>query len=265
MKRPEPKPDWPESWKLSYHYDRMEVFGEEPRSAYASAYRERRRHSLELVAAAARPGARVLDVAAGQGNFTLCLAEQGYDVTWNDLRAELADYVRLKHEKGTVRYAPGNALELRFDEPFDVVLATEIVEHVAHPDEALRKLTALVKPGGQLVVSTPNGAYFRNRLPRFSDFPDPSVFESRQFQPDGDGHIFLLEPEELAGLARRAGLRILESRLFCNPLTHGHLKLRHLLPWVPAAWVAAAETASARLPAPLRRKLMTSMVARLSA
>ena len=38
----------------------------------------------------------MLDLAAGQGNFSLALAERGYRVTWNDLRGDLEGYVRLK-------------------------------------------------------------------------------------------------------------------------------------------------------------------------
>ncbi len=86
-----------------------------------------------MVRRSAPPGARILDVAAAQGNFTLTLAEPGYEVTWNDLRHELAEYVRLKHEHGVVHYLPGEIFGLDASEPFDVVLATEIVEHVAHP------------------------------------------------------------------------------------------------------------------------------------
>ncbi|MEO7724719.1 MAG: hypothetical protein ABIU29_08545 [Chthoniobacterales bacterium] len=35
-----------------------------------------------------------------------------YEVTWNDMRGELADYVRLKQEFGTIHFAPGNAFNI---------------------------------------------------------------------------------------------------------------------------------------------------------
>src|SRR3954463_6739115 len=125
MKKVAVEAHWPESWRLSHHYDAMEAYGDDRLSrGYTAAYRVRQCHTIELVRRAAAPGARVLDVAAAQGNFTLTLAELGYAVTWNDLRAELADYVRLKWERGTVHYAPGNAFGLSFRDEFDVVLAT---------------------------------------------------------------------------------------------------------------------------------------------
>jgi 2-polyprenyl-3-methyl-5-hydroxy-6-metoxy-1,4-benzoquinol methylase len=259
-----PAGGWPESWELSYHYDRMEIYGHRPRSGYVHAYRSRRKHTLELVRRAAAPGASVLDVAAAQGNFTLELAELGYDVTWNDLRSELADYVRLKHERGIVRYAPGNIFELSFDRPFDVVLITEVIEHVAHPDQFLRKIASLVKPGGHLVMTTPNGAYFRNRLPRFSDCPDPALFEHRQFLPNSDGHIFLLHEDEIRRFATAAGLTVEELRLGTNFLTEGHVKTGKLLPLLPAPVVTGVEHLSQRLPAPIRARLHTCFAVLLS-
>jgi len=224
MRRVHAEATWPESWKLSYAYDLEEVYGEITHRGYAAAYRERRRHTLNLIAEVLPPGSRILDIAAAQGNFSIALAEMGYRVTWNDLRAELADYVRLKHERGDLAFAPGNAFDLAFEQPFDSVLATEIIEHVAHPDRFLVNVAALVRPGGHIVLTTPNGAYFRNRLPKFSDCPDPGVFEAGQFKPNADGHIFLLYPDELRDMSVRAGLELERLLLFTNPLTIGKSK-----------------------------------------
>ena len=86
------------------------------------------------------------------------LAELGYEVTWNDFRSELADYVKAKHERGVVHYSPGNALELKFAEPFDAVLLGEVIEHVAHPDRFLAKISEFVRPNGWIVLTPhPNG------------------------------------------------------------------------------------------------------------
>jgi len=206
-------------------------------------------------------GARLLDIAAAQGNFSLSLAEMGYRVTWNDLRADLAEYVKLKHERGAIEFAPGNVFELKFSAPFDGVLINEIIEHVAHPDEFLRKVAQLVKPGGVVLMTTPNGAYFRNYLPKFSDCADPAVYESNQFKPNADGHIFLLHPEEISLLAGQAGLVLEEMALLANPLTCGHVRTAPLLDVLPAGLVVALEKMSQHLPFALRRKGSTLIVA----
>jgi 2-polyprenyl-3-methyl-5-hydroxy-6-metoxy-1,4-benzoquinol methylase len=259
VKRLRPSDDWPQSWKDSYFYDLEEIYGEPRIFGYAYAYENRRRRTLRLIEEVVPAGARILDVAAAQGNFTLSLAELGYDVTWNDLRSELADYVRMKHESGTISFAPGNVFELQFPFLFDAVLITEVIEHVAHPDEFLAKIARLVRPGGYVVMTTPNGAYFRNKLPKFSECPDPSAYEAVQFRPNSEGHIFLLYPGEIQQLATPAGLVIDGFDLFTNPLTNGHIKLEYLLRVLPRWLVDGIERVAQRLPRSLAQRCLVQM------
>lgn len=262
MRRVEPQHAWPQSWKESYACDREEIYGEISHHGYAFAYQNRRGETLRLLTEVLAPGARILDIAAAQGNFSLALAELGYEVTWNDFRAELADYVRSKHDRGQIHFAPGNAFDLRFPSLFDAVLITEIIEHVAHPDEFLNKATALVKPGGYVVMTTPNGAYFKNSLPKFSDCADPSVYEAAQFKPNAGGHIFLLHPDEIRKLAEQAGLMIDNMILFTNPLTAGHVRTEAALRALPKRWIEMFETATQRLPAAIKRKTLVQIAVR---
>ena len=262
MKLLQQQENWPQSWKDSYAYDREEIYGQVSNHGYVAAYENRWRQTLRLLTDVLEPGGRVLDLAAAQGNFSLALAEMGYDVTWNDLRGELAEYVRLKHERGQIHFEPGNAFELKFPSLFDAVLITEVMEHVAHPDELLRKAASFVRPGGYIVMTTPNGAYFRNGLPRFSDCSDPSIYEAEQFKPDADGHIFLLHPDEILALARRAGLHVDMMNLFTNPLTAGHMKMERLLRVFPKRWIDRFEAAAQQLPFPVKQKALVQIAVR---
>ena len=254
---------WPESWRMSYGFDLQEVYGRVTRFGYTYAYENRRRAALTLLREVLKPGAAVLDVAAAQGNFSIALAEQGFQVTWNDLRAELVGYVELKAPDADIRYRPGNIFELAFETPFDAVLLAEVIEHVAHPDQLLTRVAALVRPGGYVVMTTPNGAYFRNALPKFSDCCDPAVFEAVQFKPDGDGHIFLLHPSEIRDLAEAAGLEVDSLQLLTNPLTQGHLKSEWLLRLLPKPAVLHLERVARRFPEPWRERVMVHAAARL--
>ena len=197
MKRITYKDSWPEIWKQKYSYDLLEIYGEITNRGYAYAYKNRLDLTLAMVKAVAPRNTRVLDVAAGSGNFSLSLAETGYKVVWNDLMEDLVEYVKQKYEYGEITYAPGNVIDLKFEQPFDLVLIAEIIEHVAYPNVFLQKIAQLVAPGGHIVMTTPNGHYFRNQLPRFSDFKDPSVFEQSQFGPGAEDHIFALYLDEI--------------------------------------------------------------------
>ena len=263
MKSVTPDGTWPESWNYCYRYDLQEVYGQIENYGYVYAYENRLNHAFALIEEVIPPGGRILDVAAAKGNLSLKLAERGYRVTWNDIREDLLDYVKLKYEHGDIRYAPGNIFDLRFDEPFDCVLAAEIIEHVAHPDEFLAKLSELVNPGGYIVVTTPNGAYFRNDLPRFSEFDDTSIFESDQFKPNADGHIFLLWKDEIVKLCNAAGLKVDRLEVFTSPLTSGHVKLEFILPLMPRKIVFSLESAVCKLPPRVKERLMVQTAVRL--
>ena len=262
MKRVYFQESWPDSWKSSYFYDLEEIYGEVTQPGYAESYRQRRKETLRLIEEVMPKGARILDIGSAQGNFPLTLAEAGYRATWSDIRTELADYVKLKYEFGEIDYAPGNAFDLSFPEPFDCVVISEIIEHVAHPDRFLQKAAQLIRPGGNIVMTTPNGAYFRNKLPKFSDCPDPSVFESIQFKPNSDGHIFLLHPEEIAVLGEKAGLS-LDSLVICtNFLSAGHVKTAPILKILTPRVIAQTEELARQLPWTLRRKLLCHLAVR---
>ena len=252
--QPEFDAKWPKPWRESYHYDCLEVWGKKSEIdsasiGYACGYANRRQQTLNAVLGSCPPPGRILDLAAAQGNFTISLAGLGYQVTWNDLRPELVDYVRLKIPLGrNIDFLPGNIFELGDDHigAFDAVVALEVIEHVAHPDDFLLKLASLPKPGGVIILSTPNGGYFLNDLPRFSDCHDPSVYESMQFKPNSDGHIFLLYEDEIRRFATKAGLEVKRLDLITNPLTAGHIKLRYLLNVLPAWSVRAFEALTRR-------------------
>jgi 2-polyprenyl-6-hydroxyphenyl methylase/3-demethylubiquinone-9 3-methyltransferase len=142
------------------------------------------------------------------------------------------------------------------------VLITEIIEHVAHPDEFLKKVAGMVKPGGYVVMSTPNGGYFLNKLPKFSECPDPSIFESFQFKPDSDGHIFLLWPDEIEPLGAVAGLMLEKHEVLTNPLTAGHVKMEFVLKLLSKKFVDAAEVVTSSLPSILKKRLTTASCSR---
>ncbi len=151
---------------------------------------------------------RVLEVAAGGGLLSACLAEPGRRLVLNDLR-DMSGEVEMWETGEPLEFVQGNLLEL---DParlgtFDLVLACDVIEHVAHGDKFLAQLRRFLAPGGRLLLTTPNGAYFRNRLPTYSQVKDFSEAEAKQFKPDADGHLFLYTRAELEKVARDAGLK----------------------------------------------------------
>ncbi len=261
MKELSIKPEWPESWRVSHIYDKLEIWGDKSQLGYSYAYANRLNIIIEKVKHYLPDihSANILDIAAAQGNFSLKLAELGYNVTWNDIRGELVDYVKLKYEKGNINYKVGNAFELGFENKFDAVIITEIIEHVAHPDNFLKQVAVMVKQGGYIFMTTPLGSYYSNKLPRFSECSDPSIYEKNQFKPNCDGHIFLLYKEEIEKIASSIDLKIKFIDVYNNPLTEGHMKTNRLLQFIPKSLIDFAEKISRKLPEKLRLKLHSNI------
>lgn len=151
---------------------------------------------------------RILEIAAGDASLSASLAEQGVAAWANDLRAEaLTAAVEMFETRERITVHAGNCFELDPERTgrFDLMTACEVIEHVAHPVDLLRQLKRLIEPGGHILLTTPNGAYFHNRLPTYGEIKDLDALEARQFKPDADGHLFLLTPAELNELAVEAG------------------------------------------------------------
>ncbi len=138
-------------------------------------------------------------------------------------------------------------------------MATEIIEHVAHPDKFIFNLSQLVKPNGYLLITTPLGSYFKNKLPRFSEFSNPEIFEKKQFGPNSDDHIFLLHMDELEDIGNQAGLKVVKKNFHTNPLTNGHIKLETLLKIIPKSFVFKIEELTQKLPGGIGKKIHNNL------
>ncbi|MGE8216666.1 Ubiquinone biosynthesis O-methyltransferase [compost metagenome] len=105
-------------------------------------------------------GARVLDIGCGGGLLSEALAREGAEVTAIDLAPELVKVARLHSlESGvSVDYRLQAAEDLAAEQPgsFDVVTCMEMLEHVPDPGAIIAACHRLLKPGGQLFLSTVN-------------------------------------------------------------------------------------------------------------
>ena len=148
----------------------------------------------------------VLDIGCAQGNLSLLLAEKGYIVDALDLRPEYIEYSKLKYEKGDIRWLNVNIMEFIPGKQYDFVILGEILEHCAYPERILEKAVSLLRIGGHLIATTPNGRFVKEKLPRFKDVSDDRAsLEKRQYGPEGKDHLFLFTLKELTRLVSSYG------------------------------------------------------------
>lgn len=165
------------------------------------------------------PNKEVLDVGCGGGILSEAMARVGAKVLGIDLGQGVLDVAELHamEAKVPVTYRAIAAEDLARERPgtFDVVTCMEMLEHVPDPAATLGALAELVRPGGDVIVSTLNrnarafavaiiGAeYIARVLPR-------GTHEYRKF----------IRPSELARWGREVGLELKDlTGISYNPLT----------------------------------------------
>lgn len=118
------------------------------------------------------PLRRHLDVGAGNGRLIELFHQQFHtESSACDYTDEL---MKLPGQK--VEVANLNHERLPYpDENFDVVTATEVIEHLEHYRETLREFFRVLKPGGICILTTPNVLNLNSRL-RYLWFGFPNLF-----------------------------------------------------------------------------------------
>jgi 2-polyprenyl-3-methyl-5-hydroxy-6-metoxy-1,4-benzoquinol methylase len=160
------------------------------------------RHIISLCA---ELGARrVVDIGCGNGALCRELASRGYEVVGCEPSAD------------GVRLARSSAPELVFHqvgvdddssavgkESFDVVIATEVIEHLVRPRNLLRFAKQVLRPGGHVIISTPYHGYLKNLVLALTNKWDSHL------TPFWDGgHIKLWSRKTLSQLLNQGGFGV---------------------------------------------------------
>ncbi|MDH3719106.1 MAG: class I SAM-dependent methyltransferase [Planctomycetota bacterium] len=159
------------------------------------------------------PRGRLLDVAAGNGAMSYWARDNGFDVTALDIDRSL-------FELDDVPWIEAN-LNQRFpveDNSADVVVACEIIEHLENHFQFLRELARVVRPGGHLILSTPNEHNLQCRWSYFTTgYFGHSPYVIREDDPQLPlRHINMVPLSKLELAWRRAGLELTDFTVSRN-------------------------------------------------
>ena len=153
-----------------------------------------------------RPGYRVLDMGCGSGRHLGEVARfknvfaVGSDLCLEDL-CQARERLRYHEELGETGQGPwalmvSDITRLPYaDHTFDVVICSEVLEHIPDHRRAVSELVRILKPGGDLVVS----------VPRFLPERICWALSDEYFQANG-GHVRIYRKKELTALVESAGV-----------------------------------------------------------
>lgn len=227
MKLPPEKLD--PDWSHLRQHDIEELWDHSINPHVASAYAARLNLLLEVVSRLAGPGGRVLDVGCAQGTLGLMLAERGFSVSLLDVRSTNIDYSRARYERGNVNFHVGLLAEhTPPGADYDVVLCTEVLEHVPEPSRLLSQLADKARSGGYVCLTTPNADYAFSALPSYGGANQQVIDTAEANSLDGDAHRYLYTREELVALVRGVGLRLETHGFFLPVWLVGHAKSRYI-------------------------------------
>lgn len=148
----------------------------------------------ELSTPAWEGGGRVLDVGCGNGRFLSTMRTLGWEVEGVEFSEAGVNAARMSG----LSVHHGDLASAAFpDASFDLVTARHVIEHIPAPHAFIGEIARVLKPGGRLVVETPNSAALGRQW-----------FNTYWYANDVPRHLFLFSPTNLERLAVAHGLMV---------------------------------------------------------
>lgn len=134
-----------------------------------TAYKEQNRGELfspkmdEILKAFVHEGAHILDLGSSNGRIFSIIDR--LQITPHTYGADIADYLSVGKPRESFKTFNFSTDTFPYDDnTFDVITNIEVIEHLENPYHFLREVARILKPGGRLILSTPNPLHIYNRL-----------------------------------------------------------------------------------------------------
>jgi 2-polyprenyl-3-methyl-5-hydroxy-6-metoxy-1,4-benzoquinol methylase len=143
----------------------------------------------------AKSRGKLLDVGCGSGVFLRRWQNLGWDVNGLEMDPEAVKTARQVIQSDNVFH--GTIDDLATNERYDVITLIHVIEHLLDPVATLKKCHDLLKPGGSIIISTPNSSGLGARILKKN---------WRGWEPPR--HIFLYNPKTLPEIVQKAGFTV---------------------------------------------------------
>ncbi len=163
---------WDAFWR---HYNERVPTIEEEFELWGAYHQHRHEMRYDLVAAEVRrflpAGGRVLDVGCGSALVAdrirdIAATYCGFDFGGHHIEYAAKKYADIKERKLRASFARGDAQKMPFsDRSVDVVVFSEVIEHLLQPELAVWEISRVLKPGGVFIMTTNNASEVPLRSP----------------------------------------------------------------------------------------------------
>jgi len=149
-----------------------------------------------------RSTGRLLEIGSGYGYFLEMAGHAG----WEGEGVEISPYCcQVARERGcSVQQSPLQDATLA-QGTFDVIVLWDVIEHFTQPAEIVRLCHGLLRPGGALVMRTPDGRALASTL-----WPARAAYRSLVYPANTAEHVFHFTPQDLSALATPLGFLLPE-------------------------------------------------------
>ena len=170
----------------------------------------RRDWVLNAIFAYAKKGSSVLEVGVGCGIYTRDLAKIG-PVTGIDVNP---DFVAAANRIPNVSASIADVQNIDYCERFDLGVCSEVIEHIPNSAVALYNIRSALKPGGVLILTTPNAYSTMELFARLLSIKPLAKLASLIYKEPVDdlGHINRLTRRQLETQIKDAGFTIIKTQ-----------------------------------------------------
>jgi SAM-dependent methyltransferase len=121
----------------------------------------------------------ILDVGCGVGINSSYIVNKGNKVTGIDISSEAIKKYKDKGYNGIVMDIQ-KRLDFNKDE-FDIVFCSEVIEHITNPQSLMSEFYRVLRPGGKLILTTPNSAFWVYRILAIAGYPPSEIQHPKHF------------------------------------------------------------------------------------